>query len=179
MATDRYRGSFNIRVIHSAATAAPAIIWVLRNPSALVKVIPIRLRLEAFFQGTAAATLMWFELLKGIGVTAYTGSPATVTASEKVTSLSSLRNAECKVLDTGMGLTGVTLGAKIDEIVMSRVPQSTTQPKNDKSLLIDFPSIRLGEIELAQNEVLAIRTVNNAVINDTLVGRCEFAERLP
>lgn len=55
------RGIYAIKVRQTAATAAGAHVWALRNPSGTRTVYVRRLWTQEYFDGTAAATLMKYE----------------------------------------------------------------------------------------------------------------------
>jgi hypothetical protein len=170
---DNARGTALIKVRQTAATGAGAAVWAIRNPSATRTVVIKRLALRCFFDGTAAATLMRYELIKGTGVTAFSGG-AVVSPLIKRTAMAP--TAEVRVLDTGLTLTGVSWGGPGHEIIHGRVTQATTVFVSTQDIL-DFAEIDIENIELATNEVLAIRNVVVAVIGDNILGHCDFDAR--
>jgi hypothetical protein len=72
-----------------------------------------------------------------------------------------------------MTLTGVIFGSPFYTRSGPRIAHSATEPTNSTSepFVLDFTE---QPIELAQNEVVAIRTVVNSVVGDGLYGGCEF-----
>jgi hypothetical protein len=164
------RGIASIRVRQSGTGAAPLVVWAIRNKTAGKTLYIRRFWLQLGFNGTGAATEMQYELIKGTGCTALTGATA-VTPLLKRTAISN-SDVDCGVLDTGITLTNVALGSAFWSAWMSRVTHSATQAGQfGGQHILDFSD---QPIELLQNEVLAIRTVQTAVIGDIAEGGCEF-----
>jgi hypothetical protein len=162
---------YSVNVRQSAATALGAIVWGLHNPHAS-KIVSVRAAsLQMFFDGTAAATLMKYELVKYTGVTAFSLGSA-VTPMSKRTALAAA-SAVARVLDTGLTATNGVAGAVVPIGAMGRVTQTTT---NFQSLVPVLPKGDDMAIELAQNELLAIRQSANSVIGDNIVGYVEAVE---
>lgn len=163
---------YSVSVRQSAATSAGAIVWGLHNPSAS-KIVSVRSALlQMFFDGTAAATLMKYELVKYTGVTAFSAG-AVVTPMYKRSALSADVAAVARVLDTGLTATNGAAQAIVPIGAMGRVTQTTTNfqsvwPALDKELGL--------AIELAQNELLAIRQTVTSVIGDNVLGYVEAVE---
>lgn len=175
---DLYRGQVLIDVQQSAATAATNVVWALLNPAGSGRKIAIeRIFLEQYFDigGTAVATLMKYEIIKGAGVTAFSGG-ASVTPLHKTTSLASGAVAQARVLDTGLTVTGVAWAGIGLNLEHSRVLATSTVPLYKSAYLFEYP--RLKEIELEQGEILAIRLLAAAVIKDTLKGSCDYSEKI-
>lgn len=176
--TPVYEGIALINVRQSAATAAGVVTWGLYNSHAS-RIVRIRsLLLQLFFDGTAAATLMKYELLKMTGITTFSGGTL-VTPSHKRTSLSGAQVSACRVLDTGLTTTGGTAQAAMWNGVQGRVTQTTTV--FSQSIIIPQIASPNGSlvamnVELAQNEALVLRQLATSVIGDNVVGSCEFVE---
>ena len=168
------RGLASIVVRQSAATAAGATVWAIHNPSSTRTVTVKACQLQLFFDGTAAATLAKYELVKATGVTTFSGG-VVVTPVIKKTSLGS-PSAVVRVLDTGLTTTGATFGGLGHIIAQGRVTQTTTIFSSTLTT-IDFRALQSGEIELAQNELLAIRNNATSVVGDNIIGYCEFSEK--
>jgi hypothetical protein len=166
-----------INVRQSAATGAGAIVWGLYNPNA-TKIIVARLAmLQMFFDGTAAATLMKYELVKYTGVTAFSGASPTVPMIKR-TGLASSVVGVARTLDTGLTATNGAAQTPIPLGAMGRVTQTTTNFQSLWSTL-GFQTPELNNavaIELATNELLAIRQSVVSVIGDNIVGYVEATE---
>src|SRR5437762_2316821 len=120
-----YSGIAVVKVRQSAATGAGVVVWGLYNPSA-TKIVHVRnVYLELFFDGTAAATNMEYEMLKMTGITTFSGG-VVVTPSHKITSQSGAQVSSARVLDTGLTTTGGTAQAQMWAGAMGRVTQTTT-----------------------------------------------------
>ncbi|MEA2639818.1 MAG: hypothetical protein QOF51_1212 [Chloroflexota bacterium] len=113
---------------------------------------------------------MRYELIKGTGCTATNGNA--VTPLMKRSSYTN-PDVEVKLLDTGLTLTGVTLGSAFFACLWPRITHSATATANSASnpFVLDVGD---QPIELAQNEVLAIRTEVTSVVGDGVFGGCEF-----
>jgi hypothetical protein len=174
-----YGGVYPVIVRQSAATAAPAIVWALWNPTGSGKVITIRaFQLQMFFDGTAVATLMKYEMIKYTGVTAF-GSGTVVSPLHKRTALSGALVGQARVLDTGMALTGGAAQVAIPIGAMGRVTQTTTafasyltQPLSQS----ERGTLTAMAIELAPQEAFVFRQTVASVIGDNLVGYVETGE---
>ena len=173
-----YAGIYNVNVRQSAATAAGAAVWAIYNSSSTVKVMIRSAWFQLLFDGTAAATLMKYELVKYTGVTAFSGG-SLVTPMHKRSSLSGAVVAVARVLDTGLTLTGGTAQAIIQVGTMGRVTQTTTNFQSVISMPLganERGTINAMAIELAQNEALALRQTVTSVIGDNVIGYVETAE---
>lgn len=166
------RGIADIRIQQSATTAAPAIVWALRNSGSSVIYIN-QIIFHLFQRGTGAATEMQYEFLKYTGCTAFGGSPTAVTPIAKRTSLGVGTGVTIAVLDTGMTLTSATIGAAFYSAFWERVTHSATPGAESigPQHILPYHSI---PIELAANETLVIRTVQTAVVGDGMNGSVEF-----
>lgn len=173
-----FAGVYAVNVRQSAATAAGAITWGIYNASA-VKIVSIRsIQLQMFFDGVAAATLMKYELVKYTGVTAFSLG-AVVTPMFKRTSLSGAVVAVARVLDTGLTATSGVAQAVVPIGAMGRVTQTATNFQGPWTMPLagnERGTINAMAIELAQNELLAIRQSATSVIGDNIVGYIETAE---
>jgi hypothetical protein len=173
-----YAGIFPVNVRQSAATAAAAIVWGLYNASA-TKIVYVRaIQLQMFFDGTAAATLMKYELVKYTGVTAFSGG-AGVTPMHKRTSLSAALVAAARVLDTGLTATSGAAQSPVQIGAMGRVTMTATNFQSYVTMPLsqnERGTLSALAIELAQNELLAIRQSATSVIGDNIVGYVETAE---
>jgi hypothetical protein len=166
---------YSVNVRQSAATALGAIVWGLHNPSTS-KIVSIRsASLQMFFDGTAAATLMKYELVKYTGVTAFSAGVA-VTPMYKRTALSSGVSAVARVLDTGLTATNGVAQAVVPLGAMGRVTQTATNFQSLWAGLAREFDTTNSAIELAANELLAIRQSAISVIGDNLVGYVEAVE---
>jgi hypothetical protein len=171
-----WRGFYAVSVRQTATTASGSIVWALHNPSAS-KTLQIKsLYLRAFFDGTAAATNLKYDVSKATTVTSFTGG-SVVTPLNKVTALGAA-NGVGRVGDTGLTATGATWGGAMTTIVQGRVTQTTTNFSSMSEEYHFMGDLQVGEIELAQNEILAIRiTAAAAVIGDNLIGTIEVSEK--
>lgn len=167
-----FAGVALINVRQSAATGATAVVWGIHNPSSTKTVLVRKLWLNCFFDGTAAATLMKYEVLKATGVTAFSGGTV-VTPLSKITSQS--QASSVRLLDTGLTTTGATFGGAATNIAMGRVTQTTTNFQANQQLM-DWTSLQAVDVKLVQNELLCIRQTVTSVIGDNIVGYCEFSE---
>lgn len=174
-----YSGIFPVNVRQTAATAANNAVWALWNPTGSTKTIYIRaIQLQMFFDGVAAATLMKYELVKYITMTAF-GTGTALTPLHKRTSLSGAGVGQARVLDTGMTLTGGVAQSSIQIGAQGRVTQTATnfssfmtQPmsQNERGTLSALA------IELAAQEALVIRQSATSVVGDNIIGYVEAAE---
>jgi hypothetical protein len=167
-----FDGAVAVSVRQSAATAATAVVWGLHNPSATVNLYVQKIDLRCFFDGTAAATLMKYEIIKATSVSAFSAG-STVTAVKKRTSLTTI--AVPRVLDTGLTTTGIANIQVLGNLVMGRVTQTATNYQQ-ANLLFDFTSVVSAPIQLVQNEILAIRQTVTSVVGDNIVGSVEWIE---
>jgi hypothetical protein len=176
--TELARGAVSIVVRQSAATAAGAVVWGLRNSSGTRTINVLRILFNLGFDGTGAATLMRYEFLKATGVTSFTGGAA-VTPSIFKTALTQAVGADPRVLNTGLTLTGATFGGPLYTVGWGRLTPSATAQACGGEHVIDFAELGMGPFELAQNEVLCIRNgpTNPSVIGDTLTGSVFFVEK--
>jgi hypothetical protein len=167
MGKDTARGAINVLVRQTAATGAGATVWAVRNTHATKRLYITRIVLQMSFDGTGAATLMRYELLKGINNTALTGGAA-VTPSIDETDLT---QSVC-----GLTVTGVTYGGVVWGGTHARMtPSATVNATGSMIEVLEWPKI----IELKQNEVLGIRNgpTNASVIGDSVFGSMRFVER--
>ena len=175
--TPNWSGIYPVVVRQSAATGAGAIVWALWNSS--VKTVTVTsFDLWMYFDGTAAATLMKYEMVKYTGVTGFS-SGAVVTPMHKRSSLSGALVSAARVLDTGITLTGGTAQSPVQLGAQGRVTQTTTGFSTNRynPMVSDERGVLNGmAIELAQNEALAFRQVVASVIGDNLVGYVEVTE---
>lgn len=167
-----FNGAAVVNVRQTATTAAAAVVWGLYNSSSTVTFWISRINLQCFFDGTAAATLMKYELIKATSVTVFSAGTA-VTPVKKITSQTAL--ASVRVLDTGLTTTGIANVQVLGNLVMGRVTQTTTNYQQ-APLLLDWTAINSGPISLVQNEILAIRQTVTSVIGDNCVGTVEWIE---
>jgi len=167
------RSTANVLVRQSAATAAGAAVWAIRNPYSNIVISILNIYLQLSFDGTGTNVLMRYELIKGTGCTAMSGG-VSVTPLIKRTSIGQ-SNAEIRVLDTGLTLTGVTFGSAFHTMTWGRMSASTSVQAPSPQHRLDCSKY---PIELDQNEILAIRNgpTNNSVIGDTILGSVEFVE---
>lgn len=167
---DKTRGLAKIHVRQTAATAAGANVWVFRSKtSARVQYIR-RVWWQLSFDGTGAATQMAYAWRKGFTCTAITNGSYVIPAVKRTSLVST--DLEIKTLDTGLTLTGVSWDADIDRSTWSRLTPSATQAG------VISPRFELNfadqPLELAQDEVFALYSLNNSVIGDTVTGGIDF-----
>jgi hypothetical protein len=172
-----YAGIYPVNVRQSAATAAGAIVWGLYNSSS-TKVVYVRsMFFQMFFDGAAAATLMKYELVKYIGVTAFTGG-VVLRPLNKRTSLAGALVSSARVLDTGLTVTAGVAQGTFSIGAQGRVTQLATNFNASELAILQNERGILNSIsiELALNELLAIRQSVVSVIGDNIVGYVEIAE---
>jgi hypothetical protein len=169
--TKLFKGAWAVNVRQSATTAATAVVWALHNPSARTVYIS-RIDLRCFFDGTAAATLMKYEVVKATSVTTFSAGTV-VTPVSKKTSLTA--SSVSRVLDTGLTTTGITAVQILGNLVMGRVTMTATNYQQ-AAFYLDFSTLTSDEIELATNEILAIRQTATSVIGDNIVGTVDGYE---
>lgn len=169
--SNRNRGIADIRVKQSTTTSASTVVWSIRSATSGKTLYIRRLWLQLYQTGTGAATEMQYEFVKATSVTAYGSSPTTVTPLLKRTSVTNT-DAEVRMLDTGFTLTGAAFGSPFFNCVWPRLTHSATQAGIASNPFV----LEFGEqpIELALNEVIAIRNVVTAVAGDSIIGGCEF-----
>jgi len=174
--TENARASVIVQVTQAGTDAAGTIIWGLKNASATLTIQVLRLSLQLLFSGTGAATLMAYEALKYTGVTSMTGGSVNTPAILK-TSLSQGTAYESRFASTGLTLTGGTAGGLIHMITLGRLTPSATVQSSGPQHILDFSELGMGPLELAQNEVLALRLTNTAVSGDAILGSVLFIEK--
>lgn len=168
--SDRDRGIARVAVRQTAASAAAQVVWALRCGTVAKVLYITRIWLQFWFDGTGAATEMKYELIKGTGVTAMS-SGAAVTPLLKRSSIDN-SDADCRVLDTGLTLTGVSYGSAFWNGAWPRLTHSATQAGGvSLPFCLEFGN---NPIELAKDEVLALRLLATAVIGDSVGGGVEF-----
>lgn len=170
---DLFKGRALIDITQSTTSAAASVAWALRNTLGTRIVTIERIYLELFFEGTAAATRMGYEIIKGTGNTALSGGVAVTPSNKRTSQSAEAATVSARLLDTGLTVTGVAWGSSSAKIYGGRIPASTTIPLYKYTL--DLKHDRTKEIELAGDEVLGIRLLNTAVANDRAVGFCEFS----
>jgi hypothetical protein len=174
-----YAGVYSVTVRQSTAASAGVIVWGLNNPTGSGKTVLVRSSaFQMYFDGTAAATLMKYEMVKYTGVTAFSGGSA-VTAMHKRTSLAGAVAAVARVLDTGLTATSGTAQAIVPLGAMGRVTQTTTNFQSTWTMPLapnERGTLNAMAIELAPGELLAIRPTVTCVIGDNIVGYIETAE---
>jgi hypothetical protein len=169
-ASSNDRGIARINVIQTAATAATAYVWALRNATAGRTLYITKILLQLGFNGTGAATQMSYRFVKGITCTAMSGGTFTVPLLKR-TSITN-PDVDCRTLDTGLTLTGVSLGAPFWIVSWPRLTPSATQSgTHSPQFMLDFSD---KPIELAQDCVLILQNAAASVIGDTIAGGCEF-----
>jgi hypothetical protein len=169
-ASSHDRGIARINVVQTAATAAWAYVWALRSATAGRTLYISRIWLQLWFNGTGAATEMIYVLCKGADCTAMSGGAA-VTALLKRTAITN-PDVDCRILDTGLTLTGVSLGGIFWRVAWSRLTHSATQAGVcSPQFVLDFGR---QPIELSQNEVLVMQQAAASVVGDTIAGGVEF-----
>ena len=142
-----------------------------------------KLRLLEFIDG-ALTTLGWGmqnEIVAALpgarGARARTSGGAGVTPMYKRSGLSAGIAALARVGDTGLTATNGVAGAVVPLGAMGRVTQTTTNFQSIWSALAKETEVANAlAIELAQNELLAIRQSVNSVIGDNIVGLVEAVE---
>jgi len=175
--SDNDRGILNVLVRQSAATGAGAAVWALRNATAGKVLYITRIWWMLAFDGTAAATFMRYEWIKGTGCTAMTGGVA-VTPLLKRTSVTN-PDVDARVLDTGLTQTGITQGAAFFTCTFPRWLPAAALSTSDAGPVSPFFEMVFPDsapIELAQNEVLSLRNgpTNASVVGDTVLGGVDF-----
>jgi hypothetical protein len=168
---------YPVNVRQSAATAAGAIVWGLHNPSASKIVVVRSAQFQMFFDGIAAATLMKYEMVKYTGVTTFSAG-AVVTPMRKRTALAGSVVGVARVLDTGLTATDGVAQAPVPLGAMGRVTQTARNFQSVWSIPLAFVAdvANAMAIELANNELLAIRQTVISVIGDNIVGYVEATE---
>ena len=168
---------YPVNVRQSATTGAGAIVWGLYNPNASRVVVAESMQFQMFFDGTAAATLMKYELVKYTGVTSFSGG-SVVTPMHRRSGLAASLVGVARVLDTGLTQGAGTAQSPIPLGAMGRVTQTTTNFQSVWSmpLLAAAELANAQSIELATNELLAIRQTVISVIGDNIVGYVESTE---
>ena len=168
--SDYDRGCQKIYVRQAGASALGTPIWALRNMTA-GRVLNIRsIAWQLFFDGAGVATEMRYEFVKATGVTAMSGGTV-IPALAKRTGISNA-DAECRVLDSGLTLTGASYGESFHTSVWARLTHSGTQAGGMSPQM----TLNFGEqaLELAQNEALVIRLSVVSVLGDTIAGSVDF-----
>ena|SRR5262252_6783701 len=173
-----WSGVYPVVVKQSTAAVAGQIVWGLYNSSATKTVSITSLDFWMYFDGTAAATLMKYEMVKYTGVTSFSGG-AVVVPMHKRSTLSGAVVSVARVLDTGLTQGGGTAQGAVQLGAQGRVTQTTTNFNVNRynPMVGDERGVLNGmSIELAQNELLALRQVVVSVIGDNLVGFVEVTE---
>lgn len=168
--TGAYMLPVNIR--QSAATAANATVWAMRNGA--TKVMSIRrLRLAMMFDGTAAATTTLKYTIQRFSAATPTAGTA-LTVIKKRSSYGASTVADARFLDTGLTTTSVTF--ETDAHILA-LPISVTSGNAFYDIQFGRANEPYGDFELAVNEGLCIRLLNTAVVGQGLVGGVEWDER--
>jgi hypothetical protein len=171
---DTYRGIASIVVAQTATTGAAAVVWGIYNPSATRTIYIKEVSCQLLFNaGTSVATIMKYEFVKGTGCTAFSGGAA-VTPLHKKTAISSPA-AQIRVLDTGLTATGASFGGSMLTMAQARVA-ATALYFTSTIVQMPFEAFREFPIELAQNEIFALRQLVTSVVTDTVYGYVEFSE---
>lgn len=161
-----------INIRQTAATAANATVWTMRNGGSK-KVFIRRILLAMLFDGSAAAATTLKYLLARFSAATPTGGTA-LTVVKMQTTFASSTLADARFLDTGLTTTGVTFETEWATIGL---PASVTSG----SLFWNMPFIGSNEAKepfvLNPNEGLAIRLQNAAVIGLGLTGSVHWDER--
>jgi hypothetical protein len=172
---DLYKGSAYFDITQSTAPTAGKNLIVLLNLDASKIIVPTLLEITCLFTGVAAATLMEYEVAKGVSVTARSGG-ATIASLDKRTSQAADQVAIAEYAEGGVTLTNYALQGNLDSVEHGRVTQTATFFVCTRKVW-DWTSIRKGEIELAGGECLVIRNRVNSVNGDRIKGHFEWVER--
>jgi hypothetical protein len=161
-----------ISVRATAATAAPATIWAMRNGGTRTLYIR-KILLQAVFDGTPAGSEASYAIKRFTAATPSGGtaiSPIKKRSSYPVSTL-----ADARFLDTGLTVAGVTF---------ENAAINFGGPRQNGAACEYNMSFDMGGNEnydcfvLAPNEGLAIQLANAAVIGDSIQGHLEYDERL-
>lgn len=167
-----FSGAAAFMVKQSTTTGAGAVVFGLHNPHAS-KIVHIQnIQVRCFFDGVAAATLMNYEIIKATSVTAFSAGTA-ITPVTKITGQSAI--AVARFLDTGLTTTGITAVQVLGNILMGRVTMTATNFQSTQEIW-EFSALQKLPIQLAQNEILAIRQVVASVAGDRIIGTVDWNE---
>lgn len=169
-ASDRNRGTVQVSIRQTAATAQGAVVWAMRNKS-VDRVLHVRrLWWQCFFDGTGQGTEMSYAWRVGSGCTAIPNGSYVVPSLKK----RDVSNAdiEAKYLDTGLTLTGVTWDTALYPFAWARLTHSATQAGGISSqFVLDF---RDEPYELGPDEVFSLYSLKNSIIGDNVIGGVDF-----
>ncbi len=162
----------NIRA--SAATVASTL-WAMRN-GATRNVNIRRIRLNAYFDGTPAASLAQYALKRFSAATPTGGGSILTSIAKKKTTMPASTIADARFVDTGLTVAGVTF--ETGNITFGNPRQNGAAG----GIMIDFDvggEENFESFVLAPSEGLAIQSLATAVIGDSIIGYIEFDEHLP
>jgi hypothetical protein len=137
---------------------------VVRNTSATKKVKITKIELIGFFVGTAAASRSLYNITLFTGGTATTGTAVPISKRNSINPTTSL---ECKILATGLAVTGTTFTGNITTI--GHANQLSANIVHD----FDYSNIPLV---LNQNEGFVVQSNGAIVAGSTLLVGVQYYE---
>lgn len=165
--------SLAVNVRQTAATAANAVVWAMRNGATKTVVIR-RIKLAQVFDGTAAAaTTVRYTIQRFTAANPTAGTAITV--GKRQTSSPATTVQDARFLDTGLTTAGITFDG-IDLMILG-VPVSVTGTLVAHDIATGGDLSYFSNFELAASEGLCIRLSTAAVAGAGLYGGIVFDER--
>ncbi len=169
------QGSYFIPVnIRASAATAAATLWAMRNGT--TRNIHIRrIRLNSYFDGTAAASLAQYALKRFSAATPTGGASILTSIAKKKSSMPASTIIDARFVDTGLTVAGVSF--ETGNLTFG----SPRQNGAAGVIQLDFDvggDENFDSLVLAPSEGLAIQNLATAVIGDSIIGYIEFDEHL-
>jgi hypothetical protein len=161
-----YSAPVNIR--QTAATAANATVWSMRNASGSTKTIYLeRIFLSMAFDGATplTRTSLKYDLVRYTSATPTGGTAITVVAQDS--SSAATQVTDVRFLDTGLTTTGVSFGTPIATIIC---------PETDNGPVAQYIREAIA-VKLAPGEGFCIRLDVAAVVGQSISGEIVWSER--
>ncbi len=155
----------------TAALAANSLVWAMRNGSSRTIVIK-RVTLLVGFDGTAAASVSIYNLLRFTGANPTGGNALTVVKRDSTDPASTVQDSRESTGGAALTDAGISY-----ESPFARVGCQRQVNANNQLNLIPLNLEREGLFILGSNEGLGIRLVNAAVIGDHILGGVSWDER--
>ena len=162
-----------VNIRQTAATAAPATVWSMRNPTSSTKVAYIRrIFVVMAFDGIAAASTARYDFMRFSAATP-TGGTA-ITPIKKRNADAGTAVTDLRFVDTGLTVAGVTFETAFATVSL---PLALTGGVQAFDMNFEKPGERYSTFDLVAGEGLAVQLNVTAVAGQSLVGFAEWDER--